>query len=156
MSATAKAAPVSGTAQAGADHKSPWLAHILAIIPGIAFHGVGHVYAGSYMKGFGLMALEGACVGVGYNAVRISVDNANALNQSGGIPSNLSPYLTNGGVALVTGLGFLWTWWDDMAGCGIAVDEYNKRQDEAAASNAMHLQLLPAPGGAMLALSGRF
>jgi hypothetical protein len=151
LSGTAK--PLSATASA--DHKSVALGTVLAFVPGIAFHGAGHVYAGSYMKGFGLMAIEGACVAVGYDTVRRAMDNANGMN-GGGIPTDLSPFYTDAGIAVVTGLGFFWTWWDDIAGTGIAVNEYNKQQDEAANAIAVHAQLLPAPGGAMLALSTRF
>ena len=156
VSGTAKPAAVSGTAQSTADHKSPALATLLAVVPGIAVHGAGHMYAGSWMKGLGLFAVEGACVAVGYDTVRRAMDSAKAQSDSGGIPTDLSPFYTDAGVTFVMGMGFLWTWCDDIAGAGIAVDEYNKKQDEAAALNAVHLQLLPAPGGAMLALSSRF
>lgn len=152
--AAAKAA--TGTATASSDHKSAALASLLAVVPGIVVHGSGHMYAGAWMKGLGLFAIEGACVAVGYDSVRRGVDSYNAMNNAGSIPTDLSPVLTDAGVAFVTGMGFLWTWWDDMAGAGIAADQYNRRQDQASQVSELQMHLVPARGGALLALSSRF
>jgi hypothetical protein len=157
--ATAKAAatPVSGTAKASdaeANHKSKALAEILAWVPGIAIHGAGHMYAGSWMHGLGLFALEGACVYEGAQVV--NRNNFSKFNVSGGqIPTDLSGAETDVGISLVCAMGVLWTWFDDVSGATVAVDEYNKLQDQAAGPHAQ-LHLLPTRDGAMLALSTQF
>ena len=158
VAATPQPTPVAKavTATASSDHKSAALASLLAVVPGIVVHGSGHLYAGAWMKGLGLFAIEGACVAVGYDSVRRGVDSYNAMNNAGGIPTDLSPMLTDAGVAFVTGMGFLWTWWDDMAGAGIAADQYNRLQDQAAQVSELQMHLVPARGGALLALSSRF
>ena len=153
LSGTAKA--VSGTA-AGAEsnHKSEALAEIIAWVPGIAIHGAGHMYAGSWMHGLGLCALEGACVYEGMQVV--NRNNFGKFNVSGGkIPTGLSGAYTDAGIGLVCALGMIWTWMDDLSGATVAVDEYNKLQDQAAGPHA-RLQLLPTRDGAMLALSTQF
>jgi hypothetical protein len=132
------------------------LAEIIAIVPGVVVHGAGHMYAGSWMKGLGLFALEGGSV---YELLQVrGHGNFQALgNQMGNgkIPTDLSGAETDAGIALVAGFGFLWAWFDDISGAGVAVDEYNKRQDQGTASHAQ-LQMLPVQGGAMLALNTRF
>ncbi|HTB35399.1 MAG TPA: hypothetical protein VK842_11075 [bacterium] len=157
LSSTAKTGgtAVSGTAKASdANHKSEALAEILAWVPGIAIHGAGHMYAGSWMHGLGLFALEGACVYEGSQVVNRG--NFSKFDVSGGkIPTDLSGAETDIGISLVCGMGFLWTWFDDVAGSTVAVDDYNKLQDQAAGPQAQ-LNLLPTRGGAMLALSTQF
>jgi hypothetical protein len=158
-SATAKTngAAVTGTAKAAdleANHKSKALAEILAWVPGIAIHGAGHMYAGSWMHGLGLFALEGACVYEGSQV--INRNNFTKFNVSGGqIPTDLSGAETDVGISLVCAMGVLWTWFDDVSGATVAVDEYNKLQDQAAGPQAQ-LHLLPTRDGAMLALSTQF
>jgi hypothetical protein len=129
----------------------------MAIIPGAVVHGAGHMYAGSWLHGLGLLALEGGCVYEGFQVLDRN-NFASIANQTKGgqIPTNLSGASTDTGIALVCGLGFLWSWFDDMAGSTVAVGEYNKLQDQAAAGQHAQLRLMPAPGGAMLALSTRF
>jgi hypothetical protein len=51
-------------------------------------------------------------------------------------------------------MGFLWSWFDDMAGAPTAATEYNKLQDENA--NQAHLRLQPRVDGVELALSTNF
>jgi hypothetical protein len=153
LSGTAKT--VSGTAASTeANHKSEALAEIIAWVPGIAIHGAGHMYAGSWMHGLGLFALEGACVYEGMQVVNRG--NFNKFNVSGGkIPTGLSGAYTDAGIGLVCAMGMLWTWLDDVSGATVAVDDYNKIQDQAAGPHAQ-LQLLPTRDGAMLALSTQF
>lgn len=167
---SAQAKPVSGTAHAQAvsataaststtakaDHKSYALAELLSVVPGVVVHGSGHMYAGAWMKGLGLFALEGASSYVAYDSIRRGSDTFNTLFNGNTVPTNLTGAYSDAGVALVAGMAFFWTWWDDIAGSGIAVEQYNKRQDEAAGLGSVHMQLMPAPGGAMLALNRRF
>ncbi|HXB96399.1 MAG TPA: hypothetical protein VNZ54_00010 [bacterium] len=153
--ATGTAKTVSRTAASDANHKSEALAEVLAWVPGIAIHGAGHMYAGSWMHGLGLFALEGACAYEG--AQVINRGNFTKFNVSGGkIPTDLSGAETDVGISLVCAMGVLWTWLDDVSGATVAVDDYNKLQDQAAAGPHAQLRLLPTRDGAMLALSTQF
>lgn len=165
VGATTENATVSSSAQTkGAavaespDHKSSALAHTLAIFPGIAIHGAGNMYAGSWMKGLGLFVVGtgGAYLAydqanAGYNEIQSTFTNLHN-NGNSGISLDYSGVFGRIGLILVGTAAFIWTGWDDIAGCGIAVDEYNKRADDAAA----HVELLPTNGGAVLAYTNRF
>lgn len=138
-------------------HKSPALASLLAVVPGVAVHGAGHMYAGSWMKGLGLLAIEGAAVGIGVATVNHGIDDINKLSdgsKNGAIPTNVGTAYQTLGVAMVCSMAFLWTWFDDMAGSAIAAKEYNRLADEEA--NQARLQLLPNGDGAALALVSNF
>ena len=158
------AAPLSKTAEPKADeakegvhHKSAVLASTLAFIPGFAIHGVGHMYAGSWVKGTGLFLLgSGGAAIAAYEAVHGYDDIQSMVNDAkdGSIPTDLSPALSKVGIILVGTAAFLFTWWDDMAGAPIAVDRYNKRADEAAPH--AELNVLPTNGGAQLVYTAKF
>lgn len=144
----------AATDEGKAGHKSPGLATTLAFVPGIAIHGTGHMYAGSWMKGLGLLAIEGAAVGFGATAWTNGGDSLQAiLNSNGKFPTDVSKGWSNLGILTVSGMAFLWTWFDDMAGASIAANEYNKLAD---ASAQAHLRLQPRLDGAQLALSTNF
>jgi hypothetical protein len=135
-------------------HKSPALAGFLGFIPGIAVHGAGHMYAGSWMKGLGLLAIEAASVGIiaaNVSTIQADVDAISKTNN--GVPTDLSVPYTKIGIITVSATAFLWSWFDDMAGAPIAVAEYNKIQDQGATAR---LQLAPRGDGAQLALSTQF
>ena len=137
-----------------AHHKSPALAGFLGFIPGIAVHGAGHMYAGSWMKGLGLLAVEAASVGIiaaNVSTIQADVDSISKTNN--GVPTDLSVPYTKIGILTVCSAAFLWSWFDDMAGAPIAVAEYNKIQDQGATAR---LQLAPRGDGAQLALSTQF
>ena len=137
-------------------HKSPGLAVFLAVIPGIAIHGTGHMYAGSWMKGVGLLAVEGVAIGVAANAISSGTNDIAALGNglsNGKFPTDVSGAYTKSGILIVSTMAFLWTWWDDMAGSPIAVNEYNKLVDE---KSQAHLRLQPRLDGVELALSTKF
>lgn len=138
-------------------HKSPGLAGGLAFFPGIALHGTGHMYAGSWVKGLGLLAMEGAAVGIAVAAVNNGVNDVQKLSdgtKNGAIPTNVGTAYQTVGVALVSTMAFLWTWFDDMAGAPIAAKEYNRLADEAAGQ--ARLQIAPQGDGAALALVKHF
>jgi len=165
--AKAESKPVSGTADAPAQpaakpsvsHRSAAVATTLAWIPGVAIHGAGHIYAGSYMKGIGLFLLEGASVWLvyqGYNEYQRGAypDLRNNSGLNNNTPAtNMGTEDTEVGVGLVALTGFIFTWVDDVAGAGIAADEYNKIQDQ---NSTVSLHLLPRSDGAVLALSSNF
>jgi len=154
VTGTSQAKGVSASAKAGVNHKSGALATVIAFVPGVAVHGAGHMYAGSWMKGLGLFLLSGACV---YEDLQVYQRNNFArLTTSNGIPTDLSGAETDSGIALVCTMGFLWTWFSDIGGASVAVDEYNKIQDQQSVGTHAQLQLLPTQGGAMLALNTRF
>ena len=144
-------------AASSANHKSPALAGTLAFIPGIAIHGAGHMYAGSWMKGLGLLAIEGLTVGVIAQNISSGTSDIQALSdgtKNNQIPTDVSGAYAKAGIIIVCGMGFLWSWFDDMAGAPIAAGEYNKLQDENA--NQAHLRLQPRVDGVELALSKNF
>ena len=136
-------------------HKSPALAGGLGVFPGVVVHGAGHMYAGSWMKGLGLLAIEGVSAGVGYSqGMAVANDIGKLFSNSGNtIPLDLSPALSRIGIIAVCGSAFLWSWFDDMAGAPIAADMYNRKADEAAQAR---LQVLPSEDGAMVALTRQF
>ena len=135
-------------------HKSPALAGFLGFVPGVAVHGAGHMYAGSWMKGFGLLAVEAASIGIiaaNVSTIQADVDSISKTNN--GVPTDLSVPYTKLGIITVSSMAFLWSWWDDMAGAPIAVSEYNKIQDQDASAS---LQLAPRGDGVQVALSTPF
>jgi len=161
LTGTAKA--LSGTAQAltgtasSLPHRYPALAETLAWLPGIALHGSGHIYAGSYFKGFSLLALEGASIWLGYSNSMTLADDVKSLSNSGSngkIPSNLAPITSRVGIVSVALFGFIDTWLDDVGGAGIAADKFNQRQ----ALEASRVALAPTPDGqcVLLGYSARF
>jgi len=149
--ATADAA--SDTPAATANHKSPALAGGLAFFPGVVVHGAGHMYAGSWMKGLGLFAIEAASAAVLVKSVGGLGDAANVFSGGKSVPTDISGVEINVGTALVSSMGLLWTWFDDMAGAPIAASEYNKIQDQRSTAQ---LELVPGSHGAELALSTNF
>ena len=137
------------------NRKSPRLAAGLAIFPGIALHGVGHMYAGSWVKGLGLLAIEGASVAViAVNATRL-IDEADNFS-NGKIPTDFNNAFTVVGVSVVALTAFLYTWFDDMGGAPIAAMAYNKRMEER--SSQAKLKLMPTSdfAGLGIGLSKRF
>lgn len=155
--AATPAAQSSSATQASAGHKSPALAGTLGFVPGIALHGVGHMYAGSWIKGLGLLAIEGAAIGVGYSTVNNSVNDIQKIvdgTKNGAVPTDVGTAYQAIGVGLVCSMAFLWTWFDDMAGAPIAAKEYNRLADERA--DQAKIQIAPTGDGAMLALVKHF
>ena len=113
------------------------------------------------MKGIGLLAIEGASVYAGYvNGKSLqndfnTIQNSTKNNNGGGgssIPTDISPEEARVGVCLVAGAAFIFSWWDDIAGSGIAADEYNK----LARQNGISMGVTPVPGGAILAFDARY
>jgi hypothetical protein len=138
-------------------HKSPGIAGGLAFFPGIVVHGAGHMYAGSWMKGLGLLAVEGIAAGVGAVTVSNGWNDIQKLmdgTKNGAVPTNVGTAYQTLGVGMVCAMAFLWTWFDDMAGAPIAAHEYNRLADEAAGQ--AKLQFTPSGDGAVLALVKRF
>ena len=140
-------------------HKSAVLASSLAFIPGIAIHGVGHMYAGSWVKGVGLFLVGsgGAAIAAyegvhGYDDIKTLVNDVNG----GSIPTDLSPALSKIGIIVVGTASFLFTWFDDMSGAPLAVDRYNKRIDDATENSHAELNVLPTSGGAQLVYTAKF
>ncbi|HTA16895.1 MAG TPA: hypothetical protein VK786_04045 [bacterium] len=137
--------------------RNPQVATILAIFPGIAIHGAGHLYAGSWMKGAALFALEGATVYLLYDAYhqyeRGDFDNITKNNGSG-IPTNLGIEYQEAGIALVSITGWGATWVDDMIGAHFAAKQFNQVHQQD--SSTVSLRLQPRPDGAVLALSSTF
>jgi len=143
-------------AKPAAKHKSPVLAGALGFFPGIAVHGSGHMYAGSWMKGLGLLAIEGAAIGIASAQISGGTDDIQKIADgmsSGKFPTDASGAFTKTGILIVSLSAFLWTWFDDMAGAPIAAKEYNKLQDE---KSQARLQLQPREDGAALAFSASF
>lgn len=155
--ATADAGKAADTDKPTVSHKSPGLAGGLAFFPGLVVHGVGHMYAGSWVKGLGLLAMEGAAAGIaaaaigsGYNDVQKIIDGS----KGGQIPANVGTAYKTVGISVVSTMVFLWGWFDDMAGAPIAAGEYNRLADEAAGQ--AHLQFSPNGDGAQVALVKHF
>lgn len=155
--ATADADKAADTDKPTVSHKSPGLAGGLAFFPGLVVHGVGHMYAGSWVKGLGLLAMEGAAAGIaaaaigsGYNDVQKIIDGS----KGGQIPANVGTAYKTVGISVVSTMVFLWGWFDDMAGAPIAAGEYNRLADEAAGQ--AHLQFSPNGDGAQVALVKHF
>lgn len=151
----ADASPEAKAPTAG--HKSPAIAGALGFFPGVALHGAGHMYAGSWIKGLGLLAIEGAAIGIGYTTVNNSINDIQKIadgTKNGAVPTNVGTAYQAVGVGLVCSMAFLWTWFDDMAGAPIAAKEHNRLADESAGQ--AKLQLTPMGDGAMLALVQRF
>jgi TM2 domain-containing membrane protein YozV len=136
-------------------HKSKALAGGLAFFPGVAIHGAGHMYAGSWMKGFGLLAIEGVAIGGLVSSTNGIIDDSKKVfgNDRKTIPTDLSGFYVNLGIATVSSMAILWTWFDDMAGAPIAVSEYNKLQDQNATAQ---FRVAPRGDGAEMALSTNF
>jgi hypothetical protein len=137
-------------------HKSPALAGGLAFFPGFLVHGAGHMYAGSWMKGLGLLTIEGVSTVVVANSVIDGRDDIKAIADgvsNHNIPTNLSGGYTKVGIILVGTMAFLWTWFDDMAGAPVAANEYNHLADEKSQTT---LRLEPNSNGVQVALSTHF
>ena len=122
----------------------------MSILPGIVFHGAGNMYAGNWTTGLGLFIVgtAGAAAAV-YEVGQDRTALQNDFSNSGSgvsIPDDLSPLVGNLGIILVGTVAFFWTGWDDLAGCGMAVDRYNKQLDEDKGTVSM----LPANGGGAL------
>jgi hypothetical protein len=150
---TAEAKPAAAEAKAEDGRKSPGVAGGLAFFPGMAVHGTGHMYAGSWMKGLGLLAVEGVSAYFIADTVvngRADIEKISQANK--GIPVDVSAGYTKIGILTVSTMAFLWSWFDDMAGAPIAVAEYNKLQDEAVAQ----IRVSPREDGAAVALSTDF
>lgn len=142
-------------AAAKSGRKSPGLAGGLAFFPGFVVHGTGHMYAGSWMKGLGLLAIEGAAIGIGVSTVNAGIsDIEKTFGNSQGAPTNVGTAYQTIGVALVCSMAFLWTWFDDMAGAPIAANEYNRLAEER--ENQAKFQISPMGDGAALALVRKF
>ena len=155
--AAAAAKGATETAQAQTPYRNPQVATILAVIPGIAIHGAGHMYAGSWMKGVALFVLEGASVYLLYDAYdqykRGDFDNITKNNGSG-IPANLGIEYQEAGIALVAFTGWGATWVDDVIGAHFAATQFNEVHKQDATTVSLRLQ--PRPDGAVLALSSTF
>jgi hypothetical protein len=151
--AASTADAASDTPAATAHHKSPALAGGLAFFPGVAVHGAGHMYAGSWMKGLGLLAIEAASAAVIVKSASGLGDAANVFSGGKSVPTDISGVEINVGTMVVSSMGFLWSWFDDMAGAPIAAGEYNKIQDQ---KSTAQLELVPGNHGAQLALSTNF
>lgn len=157
--AEGKAEP-AGDSDAGRStgkRKSPGLAGGLAFFPGLIVHGSGHMYAGSWMKGLGLFAIEGAAIGIGVSTVNGAINDIQKLadgTKNGGVPTNVGTAYQALGVATVCTMAFLWTWFDDMAGAPIAANEYNRLADER--DSRAQLEFTPAGDGVRLALVKNF
>jgi hypothetical protein len=148
----------ASTASTQSEHKSAALARTLAIIPGIALHGVGHMYAGAWEEGLGLFIVGTAGGYMAYDQANGGwSDIQNVINsfsqKKGQVPEDFSDGYSRLGLVLVGAVAFIWSGWDDLAGAGTAVDEYNQKIDNAAQA---HVELLPANGGAMMAYTKRF
>jgi TM2 domain-containing membrane protein YozV len=137
--------------------RNPLVATVLAVFPGIAIHGAGHMYAGSWMKGVALFALEGASVYLLYDGYRQyergDFDNI-TKNNGTGIPSNLGVEYQEAGIALVSLTGWGATWVDDVIGAHFAAKQFNEVHEQDATTVSLRLQ--PRPDGAVLALSSTF
>jgi hypothetical protein len=156
-SADTKSAAKDEKAENGVSHKSPGVAGGLAFFPGVVIHGAGHMYAGSWVKGLGLLAVEGAAVGIGIAQYNNGSDELKTLMdgfKNKQIPSDVGGAYQTIGIATVATMAFVWTWFDDMAGAPIAASEYNRLADEAAGQ--ARLQILPNGDGATLALVKNF
>lgn len=158
----AKAEPAkSATADKGQavapGHKSPAIAGGLAFLPGVAVHGAGHMYAGSWMKGLGLLAIEGAALGIGIPTAINGADRMqkafNGVGDGAGL-TDAGDSFRDVGIVLVSTMAFLWTWFDDMAGAPIAANEHNRLADEQAAQ--ADLKISPSGDGVSVALVQRF
>jgi hypothetical protein len=139
-----------------AGHRSPGVAGGLAFFPGIAVHGAGHMYAGSWIKGLGLLAIEGAAVGIAvanYNGAASEFEAMSKGSGGGKFPTSADGAYTKIGIITVSTMAFLWTWFDDMAGASIAAGEFNKIADE---KSQAQLRVEPRFDGAALALSTEF
>lgn len=135
-------------------HRSPALASSLAFFPGVALHGIGHMYAGSWMKGLGLFAIEGGVGYLGYSAYNEYQRGAySGLKFSGGQIPNLGGAESEVGILLVAAGAFIFTWVDDMAGAPIAAAEFNKIH---AHDQGLSVRLEPVQNGALLALTSTF
>lgn len=139
-----------------AGHKSPAIAGGLAFFPGVAVHGAGHMYAGSWMKGLGLLAIEGVALGIG---IPTAINGADRIQKAfegagNGSTADAGDSFRDVGIVLVCTMAFLWTWFDDMAGAPIAANEYNRLADEAAAQTGM--QVIPRADGVSVALVQHF
>jgi hypothetical protein len=137
--------------------RNPQVATVLAVFPGIAIHGVGHMYAGSWMKGVALFVLEGASVYLLYDGYRQyergDFDNITKNNGSG-IPTNLGVEYQEAGIAVVAFTGWGATWVDDVIGAHFAAKQFNEVHQQDATTVSLRLQ--PRPDGAVLALSSTF
>jgi uncharacterized membrane protein YdbT with pleckstrin-like domain len=149
--------PAEAAAAPKGKRKSPAIAGGLAFFPGVVVHGSGHMYAGSWMKGLGLLAIEGAALGIGITTVTqnyAEIEKVINSAQNNGIPTDVGAAWSALGVGLVCSMAFLWTWFDDMAGAPIAANEYNRLAEER--EGQAQLKLMPTGDGAVLALVRRF
>ncbi len=138
-------------------HKSPGVAFGLALFPGALVHGTGHMYAGSWLKGTGLLAVEGASIAMGYTSVINAINEFDRIqkieksNPGAAVSADYGPLMAQVGVALVCTTAFLWSWIDDMAGSATAANQYNKIHSQSDTT----LQLRPE-GGIQLAWRANF
>jgi TM2 domain-containing membrane protein YozV len=149
--------PAGAAAAPKGKRKSPAIAGGLAFFPGVVVHGAGHMYAGSWMKGLGLLAIEGAALGIGITTVTQNYGEIEKVingTQNGSIPTDVGAAWQALGVGLVCSMAFLWTWFDDMAGAPIAANEYNRLAEER--EGQAQLKFMPTGDGAVLALVRRF
>jgi len=114
----------------------------LAWLPGVAIHGAGHLYAGSYFKGASLLALEGASIWLGASYGSQIGDDINRLskannNNGNSIPTDIAPLTARVGIFSVAAACFIYTWLDDLGGAGIAAQKYNQDQKLAASRVAL-------------------
>lgn len=117
------------------EERSPVLATILAVFPGIVLHGLGNLYAGNTEKAEDLMAEEGlsvvamgASAGLTYLAY---AENGHAEHSHGaekvyGRFEEASEYL-GGGVLGVIGVGaFFHSWIKDVIDAGSSAEAHNR------------------------------
>ncbi len=138
--------------------KSPLIAGSLAFFPGVVVHGTGHFYAGSYLGGLGLLALEGMSAYLIYENTTGLAGDINTFTQStqgGSIPTNFSDFYTRFGIVTVASFAFLYSWFDDMSGAPTAAKLYNRRLEAQQSSAQLGLAPLQT-GGAMVSMKVNF
>lgn len=146
LTVTAAVVSPTPTPDPSIPHRSPVLAGSLAFFPGVALHGVGHMYAGNWFKGLGLLALEGGATYLAYQHITVGMTEINdatgSVNSGSTIPTNFNPPLTHVGVLLVCTATWIFTWWDDMAGAPKAARSFNDRA--AAEYSSQRISLVPS------------
>ncbi len=127
-----------------ADGKDPLLATFFSVLPGIAVHGFGNLYAGDYE--FGTRLLVGEIIGTG-----IAIWGYNMIHE----PQNWGPYFGDqapqaGYWIKAAGVGLIIiTWIADVATAGEAAESYNK-------DHQIQFRLETRYDGVQLALDHRF
>jgi TM2 domain-containing membrane protein YozV len=98
--------------------KSPYMAIFYSFIPGIVFHGAGHIYAGKI--GTGLLLFGSGIVGAGLFTIG-SIDVVFSQME------NSSPTWKPGYVLMATGsIMFIGSWFYDLIGSPLAVQKRNR------------------------------